>query len=152
MRRRGFTIIELLVTVLIIGVLVTFACAQFANVNEKAKDRRAREHLTALLKTVEAFGHERGTMPSASEFDTYNLTGYGARNETFFCPKDGKKYLYHATVAGKSWVDWYAHEDTNGDFDNAVTVYIVRTDGAPFKERGVSFGLGIYRNGTVEKI
>lgn len=152
MKRKAFTLIELIVVVVIIGVLATVACSQFSAANEKSKVRQTQVHLAALLKAVEGFGYERGDLPTAAQFNADNLTNFGATPAMFICPKDRKQFVYSPVVAGKSWLDWYVQEDASGEFQNAKTTTIIATDGAPFKERGVAYGLGIYRNGTIAKI
>jgi prepilin-type N-terminal cleavage/methylation domain-containing protein len=151
-RKTGFTITEMLITVVILGILATIAIAQFVNLNEKAKAKRTREHLVMLLRAVESFGHETGTLPTTTEFDADHLVSYGARKESFRCPKGGSLYMYASSFSGKSWMDWYVVEDAGGDWLNGRNEYVVRTSGKPFKINKVTCGFGIYRNGTVEQI
>jgi len=154
MKRKGFTIVEMLIVVFIIGILATVACGQFFSLHEKAKIRKTKEQLTMLFRAIEAFGYERGTLPTAAEFNADNLTNFGARNDSFVCPKDQKAYLYDTTVAGKSWMDWYVKEKSSTDdsWANAVDTLIVKTDGNPFNDNGVARGFGIYRNSTIGKM
>jgi prepilin-type N-terminal cleavage/methylation domain-containing protein len=65
--RRAFTIIELLVVILIIGILVGFSFAAFQGVLERAKKVQAKNDLTQIVTAVNAFYTEYGKYPLVTD-------------------------------------------------------------------------------------
>lgn len=60
-RTSGFTIIELLVVVVIIGVLAAIAIPRFGNTKEKSVDSSARSDLRNAMTAQEAYFVEKST-------------------------------------------------------------------------------------------
>jgi prepilin-type N-terminal cleavage/methylation domain-containing protein len=61
--RRAFTVIELLVVILIIGILVGFSFPAFQGVLERAKKVQAKNDLTQIVTAVNAYYTEYGKYP-----------------------------------------------------------------------------------------
>jgi prepilin-type N-terminal cleavage/methylation domain-containing protein len=86
--RRAFTIVELLVVILIIGILVAFAFPAFQGVLERAKKVQAKNDLTQIVTAVNAFYTEYGKYPTTQTSDyiygatTVNVTTTGPANAT----------------------------------------------------------------------
>ena len=64
--RRAFTVIELLVVILIIGILVGFSFPAFQGVLERAKKVQAKNDLTQIVTAVNAFYTEYGKYPTVT--------------------------------------------------------------------------------------
>lgn len=60
---RGFTLVELLVSVAIIGVLASISAKGFGELKEKAKISRASSEIRTLEKDISAFAVEKGYYP-----------------------------------------------------------------------------------------
>jgi prepilin-type N-terminal cleavage/methylation domain-containing protein len=65
--RRAFTVIELLVVILIIGILIGFAFPAFQGVLERAKKVQAKNDLTQIVTAVNAFYTEYGKYPLVTD-------------------------------------------------------------------------------------
>jgi type II secretory pathway pseudopilin PulG len=61
--KKGFTLVDLLVIVVIIGILGTFALPAYLNVVENAKEKACQTNLEVLLGALEAFGLENDQLP-----------------------------------------------------------------------------------------
>jgi len=77
--RRGFTLIELMIVVAIIGILAAIAIPSFASFQAKTKQSEAKLNLKALFVAKKAY---------ATEFNTY-ACGLGS-----FTPESGNRYTY----------------------------------------------------------
>jgi len=64
-QRRGFTLLELLTVVIIVGILTSGAIPQFTNFVEKSRGAEASTNLGAIRTGVLAFQHENSSNPSS---------------------------------------------------------------------------------------
>ena len=60
----GFTLVELIVVVMMIGVLSSIAIPQFMTAADKAKQKEATGIVSALIKAATAYQTEYGSLPS----------------------------------------------------------------------------------------
>ena len=59
----GFTLVELIVVVMMIGVLSSIAIPQFMTAADKAKQKEATGIVSALIKAATAYQTEYGSLP-----------------------------------------------------------------------------------------
>ena len=100
--KKGFTLLELIVVIIIIGILATLGFAQYTKVIEKGRMAEARRILGAIRSAEESYKQEYDTYSdtfaniavtaptacSASHYFTYNVTSL-AGNATR-CTSGGK--------------------------------------------------------------
>ena len=60
----GFTLVELIVVVMMIGILSSIAIPQFMTAADKAKQKEATGIVSALIKAATAYQTEYGSLPS----------------------------------------------------------------------------------------
>lgn len=65
-RRRGFSLIELLVVISIIGVLLATASVSWTNAQQKGRDGRRKADLRAIQQALELYINANGTYPNSS--------------------------------------------------------------------------------------
>lgn len=63
-RNQGFSLIELLVVVVIIGILAAISLSKIARAIKKAKEGQTREGLVALRQAVEMYAIDKGEYPN----------------------------------------------------------------------------------------
>lgn len=66
MNKRGFTLVELLVVIGIIGILAVFAVVQFGNSRSKVRDAKRKSDLTLIQKALEVYYTDNEAYPSTS--------------------------------------------------------------------------------------
>tara|TARA_Y100001978_G_C23626415_1_gene401127 strand:+ start:340 stop:963 length:624 start_codon:yes stop_codon:yes gene_type:complete len=68
----GFTLVELIVVVMMIGILSSIAIPQFMTAADKAKQKEATGLVSALIKAATAFQTEYGALPeNAGDIEEY---------------------------------------------------------------------------------
>lgn len=71
---RGFTIVELLIVILVIGILAAITLAAFNGVQRKARDSDRKTDISAIKKALELYYVDNGTYPSSTGSTTINAS------------------------------------------------------------------------------
>ena len=81
-QERGFTIVELLIVIVVIGILAAITIVSFNGVTARANTTNAQSAAEAAIKKAEAYNAETGAYPTtpaaltgAAATTTYQLTG-----------------------------------------------------------------------------
>lgn len=139
--KKSFTVVELLITVIIIGILAGFAVPGFLSAMNKAKIKHCYKNVDQLHKAVERFGYERGSMPTVADFVPAQMTFYGASADVFKCPAykgTGHEYTLSAGVTGISWSQYLALANTQAIVVGKQNVH---------EDQGVKFNFYSTKNG-----
>jgi prepilin-type N-terminal cleavage/methylation domain-containing protein len=67
-RQSGFTIVELLIVIVIIGILATLVIVTFSGVQQKARDSERKTDINALAGQLEAGYANKGYYPTLAGF------------------------------------------------------------------------------------
>lgn len=80
--QRGFTIVELLIVVVIIGILAAIVVVAYNGLTNRAKTTKAETAASTFVKKAEAYNVEEGSYPNnfsdldgAAASESYKLTG-----------------------------------------------------------------------------
>ena len=76
-RRRGFTLIEVLIVVVILGILAATVLPQFADTSSGARVSAARQNLQVLRAQVELYDIQVGDYPATLEDLTSEVDPHG---------------------------------------------------------------------------
>ncbi len=97
-RRHGFTLLELVIVILILGIVAAIAVPRMSNQTSTAKDNAARQSLGILRNAIELYNAQNGSYPqpdSTNGLDTL-LTPY--LNGPFPAPGVGHQASSNAVV------------------------------------------------------
>ncbi|MEF3279426.1 MAG: prepilin-type N-terminal cleavage/methylation domain-containing protein [Elusimicrobiota bacterium] len=71
MKKRGFTLVELMIVIVIIGILAAVAIPKFADMVDKSKEGATKAQLTALRSALQVYyGDNEGKFPRTSVSQT----------------------------------------------------------------------------------
>jgi prepilin-type N-terminal cleavage/methylation domain-containing protein len=62
----GFTIVELLIVIIVIGILATFAIITYSGIQQRAHDVRTQSDINNMQKLVEIYNNEYGSYPKTT--------------------------------------------------------------------------------------
>lgn len=66
-KSKGFTIVELLIVIVVIGILATLVIVTFTGIQQKARDSKRKTDINALDSHMEAFYASNGYYPTLAD-------------------------------------------------------------------------------------
>lgn len=104
-KQGGFTMIELLIVIVILGILMAVGLGNFTNSQRKARDSQRKTDLVNIAKALEVYYNDKGGYPVSLGSSTGILTmNWGT---AFYDPAVGTSSLYMnvlpADPSGKSY-------------------------------------------------
>lgn len=79
--KKGFTLVELLVTITIIGILASIGLNTFTSAQKKSRDAKRKAYLRQITDALEAYNNDKGEYPAPADGGSGNIKGCGADAE-----------------------------------------------------------------------
>jgi type II secretion system protein G len=100
---RGFTIVELLIVIVVIGILAAIVIVAFNGVQNRAKDTRTRSDIKNVQSIVEKYNAETGRYPSTGDLATVRTDAncYGGTAQSDWVPSVTEKLPQSVPNTGK---------------------------------------------------
>lgn len=73
-KRHGFTIVELLIVIVVIGILAAITVVTFGSAQQKARDSQRKTDVTAIVKALEQHYVDKGFYPNATTYTPGSTT------------------------------------------------------------------------------
>ncbi|MBI5357252.1 prepilin-type N-terminal cleavage/methylation domain-containing protein [Candidatus Saccharibacteria bacterium] len=118
-KQSGFTIVELLIVIVVIGILAAIVITTFTGVQKKGRDADRKSDINSMYSQVEVYFAENGKYPTltdmnSSTFRTNSLKGLS--DDALTDPKGSG-----ATLVGAPAANSYSYAVTPAGCDNTTT-------------------------------
>ena len=80
--QKGFTLIELMIVVAIIGILAAIAIPLYANVQARARIAKAQADMRTIASAVSMYQAHTGTLPATGDLSPLLATASNAQGQT----------------------------------------------------------------------
>ncbi len=110
--RKGFTLVELMVVVAIIGLLATASVLALGNARAKARDAKRLSDIQVLRSGLEQYWITNASYPSASSPVTVGGSDAAVLTSNGFESSPGTGTLYLRTPIGPSNGEFYLYQST----------------------------------------
>ena len=121
--KKGFTLVELLVSITIIGILSSIGLSTFTSAQMKSRDAKRKAHLKQVADSFEAYYNDHGQYPADANIVWDQIFTDGETTYMVKLPKDptqGLTYEYLPAAGWKSFQLYARLENTN---DSAVFIF-----------------------------
>jgi prepilin-type N-terminal cleavage/methylation domain-containing protein len=118
-QQKGFTIVELLIVIVVIGILATLVIVTFTGVQQKARNTKRQTDLVALDGHIEAYNGQNGYYPTLANI---NDPAFRAANMKGLDPSALKDPTGSAQqLVAVPTASAYAYVPSPANCDNAAT-------------------------------
>ena len=124
-RQEGFTIVELLIVIVVIGILAALVITTFTGIQQRARNTERETDIKAIHGQVEAYYAENGRYPTLANLNDQSAGGFletdmkGLDKEALYDPKGDKTDT--TPLASAAAANVYSYVATPAGCDNTAT-------------------------------
>lgn len=93
MKNRGFSLLELLIIIAILGILIVIAIPKYFEVIDEAKRNIQHNNISRVIEAIEIYSIKNGRYPTIDEFK-YLLSSSLYFTQSFISPYNQEAYAY----------------------------------------------------------
>lgn len=113
LKLQGFTIVELLIVIVVIGILAAITVVAFNGIQSRAHNTAARQDMAAIAKKMQLYKVDSSSdsYPTSGQLSALGLkltaSAYAVnRNNIYYCrTNDGQRYVFSLETAGGQGVN-----------------------------------------------
>jgi prepilin-type N-terminal cleavage/methylation domain-containing protein len=124
-KSKGFTIVELLIVIVVIGILATLVIVTFRGIQQKARDSQRQTDVTAISNAVEEFYAKYNYFPTLADLqDSTFVSTYmkGLKADALVSPgKSGSNSLAATATSAPGWAYGYVASGASGCVNTTKT-------------------------------
>ncbi len=118
-KESGFTIVELLIVIVVIGILAALVVTTFSGIQRKARDSERQTDINAIHSQVEAYHAQNGKYPTNANLDTDSFVTTTLKGLDISALQDPKGTSNDLAAAAAANV--YSYVETPTGCDNTTT-------------------------------
>lgn len=109
--KRGFTLIEILISISIIAVLTALGIVSYVSINKNARDAKRRGDIEQIRTALEFYRTDNGYYPSTGNGDFTDASNLSVILATYIpsIPPDPKNVSYQYKATGLSGSNYYGY-------------------------------------------
>lgn len=117
-KESGFTIVELLIVIVVIGILAALVVTTFSGVQKKARDSERQTDINAIHGQVEAYYAQNGKYPTITDLNTASFVSANLKGLDPAALKDPKGSA--STLSTTAGAGTYSYVATPANCDNTT--------------------------------
>ncbi len=90
-KSKGFTIVELLIVIVVIGILATLVLVTFTGIQQKARDSKRKTDLGAIQASLESYYSSNNTYPTYDDLNSSTWVSSNMKGFDFNALRDPKQ-------------------------------------------------------------
>ena len=102
-KTRGFTMVEIIITIAIIGILLAIAVPSYLSFRDRANNSAAKANVRAAIPAVEAYNADNSKGYSGLDLTDMKSYDQGVKNVVILGTSNTVSYCLRSSVGTKSW-------------------------------------------------
>ncbi len=118
-KQQGFTIVELLIVIVVIGILAALVITTFTGIQQRARNTERQTDIKAIHSQVEAYYAQNGRYPTLANLNSATFRNDNMKGLDEDALRDPKGTA--ATLVNGATANAYSYEVTPNGCDNSTT-------------------------------